>query len=106
MEVLQTILSVCGGISIIGGAAAVVWKFIRPAALFSKRVKTLEDNAAKHEKDSFEKIKKIEETLDDMENAQRQTMRILLSMLNHEITGNGVDEMKKIRDELTDIIVG
>ena len=31
METVQTILAVCGGISVIGGAAAVIHKWIAPA---------------------------------------------------------------------------
>ena len=42
IEAIQTILSICGGISIIGGAAAVIFKWITPAFRLNKRVETLE----------------------------------------------------------------
>ena len=66
MEILQTILSICGGISIIGGAAAVIWKCVKPATVFAERVETLE----RHDKETYKHM----------------------------------EEMKKIRDELTEII--
>lgn len=101
MEFIQTFLSICGGISIIGGAIAVVWKLVKPATEFSKRVDKLE----KHEIDFYKKQDEMKGTIDAIAATQKEIIRIQLSILNHEITGNGVDEMKKIRDELTDLIV-
>ena len=39
MEFLQQILSICGAISIVGGAGAIVVKVIRPAFLLNKMTK-------------------------------------------------------------------
>ena len=44
METIQTILAVCGGISVVGGAAAVIKKWIAPAVKLNDRVKVLGDN--------------------------------------------------------------
>ncbi len=46
METIQTILAICGGISVIGGAAAVIHKWIAPAVKLNDRVETLERHAA------------------------------------------------------------
>lgn len=100
MEIVQNILSICGGISIIGGAAAVIWKCVKPATEFAGRVETLE----RHDKETYKHMEEMRKTLENVESTEKEMMRCLLSMLNHEITGNGVEEMKKIRDELTDII--
>ena len=43
-EFLQIFLSICGGVSIVGGAAAVIFKWITPAFRLSKRVETLEEH--------------------------------------------------------------
>ena len=94
METIQVFLSICGGISVVGGAIFMVWKFIKPAAEFSRRVEKLE-----------KREDAMKETIDDVAAMQKEIIRIQLSILNHEITGNGVDEMKKIRDELTELIV-
>lgn len=99
-EILQMILSICGGISIIGGAVAVIWKCVKPATVFADRVETLE----RHDKETYKHLEGIDKTLKNVESTEKEMMKCLLSMLNHEITGNGVEEMKKIRDELTDII--
>ena len=94
MEFLQQILSICGAISIVGGAGAIVVKVIRPAFLLTKRVSQLE---VYNDKD----YKKLQ-SLEDM---QKQQSKCLAAMLNLQITGNGIDEMKKIRDELLENII-
>lgn len=94
MEFLQQILSICGAISIVGGAGAIVVKVIRPAFLLTKRVSQLE---VYNDKD----YKKLQ-SLEDM---QKQQSKCLAAMLNHQITGNGIDEMKKKRDELLENII-
>lgn len=43
--------------------------------------------------------------LQSLEDMQKQQSKCLAAMLNHQITGNGIDEMKKIRDELLENII-
>ena len=94
MEFIQTILSICGAISIVGGAGAIVVKVIKPASMLAKRVSQLE---AYNEKD-YKSIKALEEM-------QKQQSKCLAAMLNHQITGNGIDHMKEIRDDLLASII-
>ena len=47
MEYIQTILAICGGISIIGGAGAVIVKVIKPAFRLTARVQKLEEHSDK-----------------------------------------------------------
>ena len=56
-EFIQFFLSICGGVSIIGGAVAVIFKWITPAFRLNKRVGILED----HDKRDFEALKRIAE---------------------------------------------
>lgn len=94
MEALQTMLSICGAISIIGGAATIIAKVIRPAFQMSKRVEILEQ----HDKQDYDRLKAVEEM-------QKQQSKCLAAMLNHQITGNGIENMKRIRDELLESII-
>ena len=57
METIQTILAICGGISVIGGAAAVIHKWIAPAVKLNDRVETLE----RHDKRDYEAMQEIKE---------------------------------------------
>lgn len=94
MEFLQQILSICGAVSIVGGAGAIIVKVIKPAFVLTKRVSQLE---VYNDKD-YKKLQSLEEM-------QKQQSKCLAAMLNHQITGNGIDEMKKIRDELLENII-
>ena len=83
-EFLQYFLSICGGISIIGGAAAVIFKWIAPAFRLNKRVETLEE----HDKRDYESLQRI---------AERDSLilEVLSTMLDSQISGNNVEELKK-----------
>lgn len=94
METIQTILSVCGAISIVGGAGAIILKVIRPAFRINKRVEKLEE----YNELDYKRLKSVEEM-------QKQQSKCLAAMLNHQITGNGIENMKKIRDELLESII-
>lgn len=94
MEFVQTILSVCGAVSIVGGAGAVIVKIIKPAFQLTKRVNQLE---IYNEKDC--------KRLQSLEEMQKQQSKCLAAMLNHQITGNGIEHMKAIRDELLESII-
>lgn len=94
MEFVQSVLSICGAVSILGGAGAVIIKVIRPAFKLSKRVAQLEEYNTK----DYKRLQSLEEM-------QKQQSKCLAAMLNHEITGNGIETMKKIRDELLESII-
>ena len=88
------ILSICGAVSIVGGAGAVIVKVIKPAFKITKRVEVLEQ----HDKQDYDRLKAVEEM-------QKQQSKCLAAMLNHQITGNGIESMKKTRDELLESII-
>jgi hypothetical protein len=89
MEIIQTILAICGGISIIGGAAAVIHNWISPAIKLNDRVETLE----RHDRRDYEAMKEIKER-------DSLIMETLVTMLNSQISGNNVEQLKKTRDKL------
>lgn len=91
---IQTVLSVCGGISIVGGALAIIWKVIAPLIRIAKKFEDMD----KAHKDYTERIAALEEM-------QKQQSKCLAAILNHMITGNGVEHMKEIRDELLESII-
>ncbi|RHR24818.1 CTP synthase [Clostridium sp. AF19-22AC] len=91
---MQTVLSICGAVSIVGGAGAVVIKLIRPAFKISRRVEKLEE----YNELDYKRLKSVEEM-------QKQQSKCLAAMLNHQITGNGIENMKRIRDELLESII-
>ena len=92
-EFIQFFLSICGGVSIIGGAAAVLVKWIAPAFRLNKRVEILED----HDKRDFETLKRI---------AERDSLilEVLSTMLDSQISGDNVEELKKTKQKLTNYL--
>lgn len=89
METVQTILAICGGISVVGGAAAVIHKWISPAIKLSDRVATLEQ----HDKRDYEAMQEIKER-------DSLIMETLVTMLNNQISGRNEEQLKKTRDKL------
>lgn len=83
-EFVQIFLSICGGVSIIGGAAAVIFKWITPAFRLNKRVETLEE----HDRRDYESLRRI---------AERDSLilEVLSTMLDSQISGHNVEELKK-----------
>lgn len=92
-EFIQFFLAICGGISLVGGAAAVIFRWIAPAFQLNKRVEVLED----HDKRDFEALKRIEER-------DALILKVLSTMLDSQITGNNVEELKKTKKELTEYL--
>lgn len=90
LETVQLLLSICGGITIIGGAVAVIRKWISPAIKLNKRVEVLEQ----HDRQDFETLKRISER-DSM------ILEVLSTMLDSQISGNNTDQLKKTREKLT-----
>lgn len=92
-EFVQMFLSICGGVSIVGGAAAVIFKWIAPAFRLNKRVEILED----HDRRDYEELKRI---------ADRDALilKTLSTMLDAQINGANIDTLKKTQKELTDYL--
>ena len=90
LETVQLLLSICGGISIIGGAVAVIHKWISPAIKLNEGVEVLEQ----HDRQDFETLKRISER-DSM------ILEVLSTMLDSQISGNNTDQLKKTREKLT-----
>lgn len=92
-EFVQIFLSICGGVSIVGGAAAVIFKWITPAFRLNKRVETLEE----HDKRDYESLQRI---------AERDSLilEVLSTMLDSQISGNNVEELKKTKQKLTNYL--
>ena len=89
MDMIKTILAICGGITVIGGAITVVKKWIAPAVKLNDRVETLE----RHDKRDFEAMNEIKER-------DSLIMETLVTILNSHISGNNEVELKKTRDKL------
>ena len=92
-EFIQFFLTICGGISIVGGAAAVIVKWIAPAFRLNRRVEVLED----HDRRDFETLKRIVDR-------DSLILEVLSTMLDSQISGDNVEELKKTKQKLTEYL--
>lgn len=100
METIQTILAICGGISVIGGAAAVLSgaykKYKKPTSDLEKRIEVIETDI----KDIKQKLNNDYESISNNRNDMNLLMRSLFCLIENKITGNNIEGLKKTRDEL------
>lgn len=89
MEFTKAFLEICGGITLIGGTAKVIYSAVKPGISLKKRVEVLED----HDKRDYKALQSI---------ADRDALILeaLITMLDSQITGNNTDQLKKTREKL------
>lgn len=95
----ELVAGVCGGIVLIITAAEKVYRIIRPATSWKKKVDAMETEIrelkAYTERD-YAALQHIGEVLKGVGKGQ-------VTMMNHMIEGNHVETMKKTRDDLMDL---
>ena len=75
-EFVQVFLSICGGVSIVGGAAAVIFKWITPAFRLNKRVETLEEHDRRdYSQISGNNVEELKKTKQKLTNYLAQNQR-------------------------------
>lgn len=126
--IIKVILAVCGAIVTIGGATAVISRWLSP---YKALKKTIEGKADKSEleafkgeferleksdkaeiealKDEFERLKRYQtedhERLKEVERGNNEICKCLFSLINHEVTGNGIESLKQARDEMQKYLI-
>ena len=75
-----------------------LWKIIKEVR---KPNQDLKDVVAKHER----LLANDDQRMKEFENSNRMILQCLLVIINHDITGNGIDRMKEARDELQDYLI-
>lgn len=75
-----------------------LWKIVKEAR------KPNDDLKAKVEKHD-QLLDKDNKRLEEVEASNRMILQSLLVIINHEITGNGVEKMKTVRDSLEEYLI-
>lgn len=75
-----------------------LWKIIKEVR---KPNQDLKDVVAKHER----LLANDDQRMKEFEDSNRMILQCLLVIINHDITGNGIDRMKEARDELQDYLI-
>lgn len=98
---ISVALSIFGGASVIAGGVSAIIKLLSPIRKLRERV---DKNEEFLEKD-WNRFKEVEKQNQKNEDANKEICKALLVLLNHEITGNGIEKLKKQRDELEQFLI-
>lgn len=90
----EQILGFCALITALWG----VWKIV-------KEIKKPGDDLVAMVNLHDQLLKKDNERLKDMETSNKMILQCLLIIINHDITGNGIEKMKETRDELQEYLI-
>ena len=90
----EQILSFCGFVAAIWG----VYK------IFKEAKKPNDDLKAKVEQHD-ELLKNDNERLKEIEQSNKMILNCMFVLINHDLTGNGIDKMKEARDELQEYLI-
>lgn len=90
----EQILGFCGLIASIWGVIKIIREIKKP----SEDLKTKVDH---HD----ELLNNDNERLKDIEQSNKLILNCMFVLINHDLTGNGIDKMKEARDELQEYLI-
>ncbi len=88
------ILAFCGLITALWG----VWKIVKE---IKKPNEDMKETVDKHS----QMLNNDNKRLKEVEGSNQMTLKCLSVIINHEITGNGIDKMKEVREELQNYLI-
>lgn len=88
------ILAICSLITAVWGVYKIVKELKKPN-------ENLKEEVARHS----QLLDTDNERLNDIEESNRMVLQSLLVIINHEITGNGIEKMKDTRDKLQEYLI-
>ena len=88
------ILGFCALLTAIWG----VWKIV-------KEIKKPNDDLKEKVTEHDMLLDNDDKRLESIEESNKMTLQCLLVIINHEITGNGIEKMKAARDELQEYLI-
>ena len=90
----ELILGVAGGIVVIVNALKAISKFISPVTDIKKKVE-------KHD----ELLDNDHKRLTSIEQTNKMICKSLVALLDHEITGNGIEKLKTTKTEMQNYLI-
>ncbi len=110
-DIINGILAICGAISVIAGAAAVILKIITKAKSPNKaqdvKIAALEDEIEKIKEEMRENKKNLDRRfntdksrLDSIDEANAVTQTAILALLSHAINGNDKEALQRAKTDL------
>ena len=91
---LNDFLYICGIIATVWGAYKIIKEVKKPGDDLKETVK-------KHE----EYLKKDRNEIEQIKEGNKVICKSIMTMINHELSGNDVSNMRKMRDELNEYLI-
>ena len=98
---IQTVLTFLGGVAGIVAGVSAITKLFNPFKDLKKRI---DEHERKLSNDHL-RMNNMDKTMCEVEESNKVICKSLLVLLNHEITGNGVDKLKLQRDALEQFLI-
>ena len=88
------------GIVLIANALKAVKEIFSPMRRMQNEIAQIKESELSHEKESEAHFDEIDEVLRTQQDITQTILRALFHLVNHEIDGNSVEGLKKVRNEL------
>lgn len=105
MEWWDWVTVTLGGLALLVSSSKNIEYIISPFKSIKGRVTAVENKEKTHEEEAEKKFGKIAEIQKKQEETNQMILKALFGLVNHEIDGNGIDTLKKIRDELSTSVI-
>jgi ribosomal protein S27AE len=93
-SIVAWIARAIGAIILIGSASTIVATWLKPLTNMEKRLKSLE-----YYRTEQDKVSK------DLQECSHLLCKVMFILLDHEITGNSIEGLKKTREELREYLI-
>ena len=98
---VKGLLWICGTIAVIGGATAIISRWLNPFRELKKEVAEIKDRVTTCEK----RQSNDHNELDTVEVGIEKLCKCMLAITDHELTGNSIDKLREAKDELQDYLI-
>lgn len=93
---ITTLLAFFGAIAVVGGGVKIIVSALNPFKEVKAKVKEHEDRFKKE----TNRLEELDESLDRIEKEQKVQGKALMVLINHLVTGNDVDKLKKVYQDM------
>lgn len=97
----ELILAGAGGLVVLYNAGSALLKMTNPFVRLKRSIDDHEERLNKHDEYFTNDNKRINGT----EDSNKMVCKCLLALLEHEITGNGIDKLKTTKTELQNFLI-
>ena len=101
MEWWGWVVSVLGAIILLANGIKAIRELLTPATAIAEQVEKLD----RRDKEYAAKFEEINTAHGKQEQTNQAVLKALVAIVNHEIDGNGIEGLKKARDELSNSII-